>query len=139
MISVILDTNICIYLMKNNPPCVRQNFAAYRAGEIGISSISVAELEYGVRKSAAPERNAHVLESFLLPLEIIPFDMAAAQVYGVIRTNLERRGQPIGSMDMLIAAVALSRKCTLVTHNIREFARVEGLSCETWVQEKDMM
>lgn len=98
--------------------------------------MSVAELAYGVRKSAAPERNARVLEAFLLPLEILPFDTAAAQAYGVIRADLERRGQPIGSMDMLIAAVALSRKCMLVTHSLREFSRVEGLICETWVQDE---
>ncbi len=131
---VMLDTNICIYLIKNNPPGVRQRFEAYRAGEIGVSSLTVAELAYGVRKSSAPERNGRVLEAFLLPLVIVPFDMAAAQAYGTIRASLEWRGQPIGGMDMLIAASALARKCTLVTHNLREFARVEGLVCETWVQ-----
>ena len=88
----------------------------------------------GREKSSAPERNGRVLEAFLLPLVIVPFDMAAAQAYGAIRASLERRGQPIGGMDMLIAASALARKCTLVTHNLREFARVEGLVCETWVQ-----
>ena len=135
MISVMLDTNICVYLLKNNPPGVRTRFEAYNIGEIGISSVTVAELQYGVVKSAAPEKNARVLEAFLLPLEIIPFDLAAAQAYGVIRAHLERRGHPIGSMDMLIAAVAISRQCTLVTHNLREFTRVEGLLCETWVPQ----
>ena len=132
MISVLLDTNICIYLMKHNPPGVQERFSKYRAGDIGLSSVSVAELEYGVKKSAAPERNARVLEAFLLPLEIVPFDTMAAQAYGIIRSDLERRGQLIGSLDMLIAAVAISRKCLLVTHNLREFSRVQGLACETW-------
>ncbi|MBO4334428.1 MAG: type II toxin-antitoxin system VapC family toxin [Desulfovibrio sp.] len=131
--SVLLDTNICIYLMKHNPPGVQKRFSQYQAGDIGISSVSVAELEYGVKQSAVPERNARVLEAFLLPLEIVPFDTMAAQAYGVIRADLERRGQIIGSLDMLIAAVAISRKCLLVTHNLREFSRVEDLACETWV------
>ena len=133
MISVLLDTNICIYLMKHNPPGVQKRFLKYQVGDIGISSVSVAELEYGVKKSAAPELNARVLESFLLPLEIVPFDTMAAQAYGVIRTDLERRGQIIGSLDMLIAAVAISKKCLLVTHNFREFSHIEGLACETWM------
>ncbi|WP_288229476.1 type II toxin-antitoxin system VapC family toxin [uncultured Desulfovibrio sp.] len=134
MITALLDTNICIYLIKNNPPEVRERFAAYAPGEIGIASISVAELHYGVEKSASRERNARALEVLLLPLEIVPFDMAAAQIYGSIRAMLERRGTPIGGMDMLIAAVALARNCTLITHNLREFERIDGLRCESWAQ-----
>ncbi|MBO4368616.1 MAG: type II toxin-antitoxin system VapC family toxin [Desulfovibrio sp.] len=119
--------------MKHNPPGVKERFSKYRAGDICLSSVTVAELEYGVKKSAEPERNTSVLEAFLLPLEIVPFDIMAAQAYGIIRADLERRGQIIGSLDMLIAAVAISRKCLLVTHNLKEFSRVEGLAFETWV------
>jgi len=135
MIKVLLDTNICIYLIKQRPSGVREHFEKHRAGEIGISTITVAELQYGVEKSTARERNAQALEAFLLPLEILPFDMLSAQAYGQIRADLERRGEPIGSMDMLIAAQALAHQYTLVTHNLREFKRVTGLSCESWVSE----
>ena len=135
MISVMLDTNICIYMIKNDPPEVRERFSKYSPGEVGISSISVAELCCGVEKSAAREKNARALEALLLPLEIIPFDMSAAKKYGEIRSALEKNGTPIGSMDMLIAAAAISINCTLVTHNIHEFKRVSGLRCESWVSE----
>lgn len=134
MISALLDTNICIYLIKNNPPKVRERFASYAPGEIGITSLSVAELHYGVEKSASREKNARALEALLLPLEIVPFDEAAAQIYGRIRATLEKKGTPVGSMDMLIAAVALARNCTLITHNLREFERINGLRCESWAQ-----
>lgn len=134
MIRALLDTNICIYLIKNNPPEVRERFASYAPGEIGITSLSVAELHYGVEKSASREKNAGALEALLLPLEIVPFDEAAAQIYGRIRATLEKKGTPVGSMDMLIAAVALARNCTLITHNLREFERIDGLRCESWAQ-----
>ena len=134
MIRVLLDTNICIYLIKNNPPEARKHFAAYAPGEIGIASVSVAELYYGVEKSAAREKNARALEALLLPLEIVPFDTAAARRYGSIRAMLEKRGTPVGAMDMLIAAVALANNCTLITHNLREFERIDGLRSESWVQ-----
>ena len=99
-----------------------------------ITSVSVAELYYGVEKSASRERNARALEALLLPLEIVSFDMTAAQIYGNIRAMLEKRGTPVGGMDMLIAAVALAKNCTLITHNLREFERIDGLRCESWVQ-----
>lgn len=134
MITALLDTNICIYLIKNNPPEVRERFAAYAPGEIGITSVSVAELYYGVEKSASREKNARALEALLLPLEIVSFDMTAAQIYGNIRAILEKKGTPVGGMDMLIAAVALAKNCTLITHNLREFERIDGLRCESWAQ-----
>lgn len=133
MITVILDTNICICLMKNKVPRVRERFAPYAPGEIGIASISVAEFHHGVAKSAFPHKNARALATFLLPLEIVPFDQAAAQTYGKIRAMQEKRGTPIESMDFLIAAVALARNCTLITHNPREFELIDGLRCETWL------
>lgn len=130
---VLLDTNICIYMIKNKPPEVREHFEQFVPGDIAISSITVAELQYGVEKSAAREKNALALEAFLLPLEIVPFDMDSALVYGKIRAELERQGKPIGGMDMLIGAQAMAQDFTLITHNLKEFARIPGLRCETWV------
>ncbi len=130
---VLLDTNICIYMIKNKPPEVRKHFERLVPGDIAISSITVAELQYGVEKSAAKEQNALALEAFLLPLEIAPFDMDSALAYGKIRAGLESLGKPIGSMDMLIAAQAIAQGFTLITHNLKKFDRVPGLKCETWV------
>lgn len=130
---VLLDTNICVYMIKNKPPEVRELFEQFVPGDIAISSITVAELQYGVEKSAAREKNTLALEAFLLPLEIAPFDTDSALVYGKIRAELERQGKPIGGMDMLIAAQAIAQDFTLITHNLNEFERVSGLRCETWV------
>lgn len=130
---VLLDTNICIYMIKNKPPEVRKHFERFVPGDIAISSITVAELQYGVEKSAAREKNALALEAFLLPLEIAPFDMESALAYGKIRAKLERQGTPVGGMDMLIAAQAIAQGLTLITHNLKEFARIPGLRYETWV------
>jgi tRNA(fMet)-specific endonuclease VapC len=130
---VLLDTNICIYMIKNKPPEVRKHFEQFVPGDIAISSITVAELQYGVQKSMAKEKNALALESFLLPLEIVPFDTESALAYGKIRAELERWGKLIGSMDMLIAAQAIAQDFTLITHNLKEFDRIPGLRCETWV------
>lgn len=133
----LLDTNICIYMIKNKPPEVRKHFDRFVPGDIGISAITVAELHYGVAKSAAKEKNALALEGFLLPLEIVAFDMESALVYGKIRSDLERRGTPVGGMDMLIAAQAIARGLTLITHNLKEFQRIPELRCETWIGETD--
>jgi tRNA(fMet)-specific endonuclease VapC len=130
---ILLDTSICIYLIKNNPPEARQHFERFTPGDIGISSVSAAELRYGVAKSAAKERDAAALEAFLLPLEIVPFDSQDACVYGTIRAELEKQGRPIGVMDMVIAAQAVARRLTLISHNVKEFARVPALQWETWL------
>jgi len=132
--KVLLDTNICIYMIKNNPPEVRTHFERFSPGEVGISSITVAELRYGVEKSAAREKNASALEAFLLPLEILSFDLHDALAYGNIRADLERQGIPIGSMDMLIAAQSVARDLTLITNNMKEFQRIPSLRCENWVR-----
>jgi tRNA(fMet)-specific endonuclease VapC len=102
-------------------------------GEIGVCSVVAAELAYGVAKSRSA-RNRQALEMFLAPLEILPFDEAALWVYGDLRAELERKGTPIGALDTMIAAHALSQKSTLVTNNTREFDRVPGLMLENWVQ-----
>ena len=131
-----LDTNICIYLIKNNPPHVRAYFEDLQPGDILLSSIVLAELMYGISKSRHRKHNLAALEMFLMPLEIMSFDMPAAQKYGDIRADLERSGQIIGGNDLLIAAHALSLGATLVTNSVKEFSRVSGLHLENWADEK---
>ena len=129
----LLDTNICIYIIKQNPASVVKKFATLTLGNIGISSITFAELMYGVEKSQHRNTNKLALEEFALPLEIIPFDENAAAQYGTIRSSLEKRGTPIGALDFLIAAHALSIKATLITNNKKEFERVPNLKAENWI------
>ena len=133
VVLFMLDTNICIYIIKNHPPPVVQKMKQFSPSDLVISSITVCELEYGASKSVNPERNRQTLLKFLTPFEIRPFDEAAAFHYGEIRTHLERNGAPIGAMDMLIAAHARSVSLSLVTNNVREFERVPGLRAENWV------
>ena len=128
----LLDTNICIYIIKRKPPEVLERLTSLEPEEVGISSITVAELEYGVAKSSRPRQNRDALINFLAPLQILAFDDEAARHYGDIRVHLEKTGQPIGAMDLLIAAHARSRSLTLVTNNEREFSRVPGLVVEDW-------
>ena len=130
---ILLDTNICIHVINAKPPAVLERFRQHRMGEIGLSSVVAAELAYGVAKSCSA-RNRQALEMFLAPLIILPFDEAALWAYGELRAELERKGTPIGAIDTMIAAHALSQQSTLVTNNIREFARVPGLALENWVQ-----
>jgi tRNA(fMet)-specific endonuclease VapC len=130
---ILLDTNICIHVINARPPAVLQRFRQHRMGEIGVCSVVAAELAYGVAKSGST-RNRQALEMFLAPLVILPFDEAAVWVYGDLRADLERKGTPIGSLDTMIAAHALSQQSMLVTNNTREFARVPGLALENWVQ-----
>jgi tRNA(fMet)-specific endonuclease VapC len=131
--NYLLDTNICIALIRQRSPKVVQHLITLEPGEVGISSITLAELEYGVEKSAFHEQNARALEQFILPLEILPFDDKAALMYGKIRADLERAGHSIGAMDELIAAHAVSLQAILVTDNLREFKRVENLVVEDWI------
>ena len=130
----LLDTNICIYLIKRKPPNVLARFKTLALSDIGISSITVAELEYGVCKSQQQEKNRNALLQFLIPLEIVEFDQAAATLYGAVRSDLESRGLVIGAMDMLIAAHALSLGVTLVSNNAREFSRIANLFLENWAE-----
>ncbi len=132
--NYLLDTNICIYLIKKKPIAVLERFQSLSLGEVGISSITLAELQYGVEKSTNREKNLHALQQFLIPLEIADFDYDASIIYGQIRSKLEQAGQPIGSLDMLIAAHAKSLNISLVTNNEREFMRVSGLTVENWTQ-----
>ena len=130
--KLMLDTNVCIYLIKEHPASALERFGSHPVGDIGLSVITLAELEYGVSKSSRPARNRQALEQFISPLEVAPFDRRATAVYGKLRTTLEKKGQAIGSMDLLIAAQALSLEVQLITHNLREFARVPGLRVEDW-------
>ena len=131
--KVMLDTNICIYLIKQQPPTVLDRFLSHPVGDIGISSITAAELAYGVSKSRHVTKNRLALEQFLAPLQVAAFDRAAAWSYGRLREQLEAKGTLIGSMDMLIAAHALSLEVRLVSNNLREFRRVPDLRLENWV------
>ncbi|MDJ0534366.1 MAG: type II toxin-antitoxin system VapC family toxin [Xenococcaceae cyanobacterium MO_207.B15] len=131
--NFLLDTNICIQIIKQKPPEVLQRFKAYNVGDIGISSLTVAEFEFGVQKSQFPEKNKQALEQFLLPLTIVEFDTTAATTYGTIRATLEKQGTSMGSLDTLIAAHALSLQVTLITNNVKEFSYVPNLKLDNWV------
>jgi tRNA(fMet)-specific endonuclease VapC len=130
----LLDTNICIYIIKRKPPQVFEKFRDLSPADVGISSITVAELEYGAYKSQRVEQNRVALSQFLIPLEIVPFDERATQAYGQIRSELEMKGIVIGSMDMLIASQAIALGLTLVTNNVKELSRIPGLICENWIE-----
>lgn len=130
--SYMLDTNICIYAMKNKPEKVLQRLKEEINDGVCISSITLAELEYGMKHSSNPAKNEQALLRFLLPFDVLPFGAAAASEYGEIRAYLQKAGTPIGAMDMLIAAHAKSENIVLVTNNTREFERVVGLELENW-------
>lgn len=130
--KLMLDTNVCIYIIKQQPATVLKRFLEFQIGDIGISSITLSELRYGVAKSRHREKNAKALDEFIIPLEVVSFDEEAAHVYGDIRTTLEKAGTPIGAMDMLIAAHAVSLGTTLVTSNTREFIRIPTLNIIDW-------
>ena len=130
--KLMLDTDVCIYCINRRAHSVLERLSGYGAGEVSVSSITHAELTCGVRNGARAEKNRATLEKFLLPLEVLPFDQAAAEAYAVVRTDLERSGVSIGPNDLLIAAHALSLDVTLATNNVREFERVPGLRVERW-------
>jgi|SRR5690554_2559759 len=127
-----LDTNICIYIIKEKPKKVINKFHTLDVGDICISSITLAELEYGVEKSQYTERNRLALAGFLSSIEILSFSDKAAESYGRIRANLERQGNIIGAYDLMIGAHALSENLILVTNNTKEFQRINNLSLENW-------
>lgn len=131
-LSHLLDTNICIHLIRHSSTLVLGRLEDFEVGQVGVSVVSVAELLYGVEKSARPEQNREALTRFLLPLEVVELDLDATAAYGRIRASLERSGTPIGPLDTLIAAHALSLGATLVTNNTREFGRVGNLPLEDW-------
>ena len=128
-----LDTNIVIYLIKKQPESVLQKLQEYDPSDFCISSITLAEMEYGIAKSTSPEKNQAALSAFLSNIDILPFDDRASVEYGDIRASLEKKGTPIGPNDMLIAAHARSLGLTIVTNNVKEFRRVDGLMLDNWV------
>ncbi len=128
----LINTNICIYIMNNHPTEVVQKFRETGVGEICISSITVSELQYGAYKSKQIKKNLKRLDEFLSPFSILAYDERASTFYGEIRSCLEKQGNVIGPLDMLIAAHALSENLTLITNNEKEFKRVKSLKVENW-------
>jgi len=129
-----LDTNICIDIIRNINRSLIARIIAQEIEAVSLSSITLAELEFGVAKSSRQLKNAFALMEFVTPLQVHPFDSHAAQTYGSVRASLQRRGLSIGPLDTLIAAHALSLGLVLVTNNTREFCRVEGLQVEDWAE-----
>ena len=129
----LLDTNMCIYIIKKKPSQVLERLKTFQLSEIGISAITLSELEYGVAKSSRPDQNREALIEFLTPLEILAFDEGASRYYGEIRAHLEKKGKPIGVMDLLIASHAISLSVPLVTNDIPGFKGIPGLQIENWV------
>ncbi len=131
----LLDTNICIYLMKNRYPLLQDRVEKEGLFNISISSVTVAELEYGIAKSRFPNENRNLLYCFLSPFKIIPFNELDVKNFGYIRAYLQKQETPIGPYDLQIAAQCLSRNLCLVTNNVKEFKRVPELSIENWAEE----
>ena len=135
--NYLLDTNICIYIIKKSPEKVIKKLESIPndegKNEIYLSSVTVSELYYGVEKSSQLEKNLEALKGFLTPFQIINFDHESAEVFGRVRSDLERRGTVIGPYDLQIASIAIAHDLVLVTNNIKEFKRVDGLNLEKWV------
>ena len=129
----LLDTNICIYIINQHPKNVVKKITGLNPREIKISAVSIAELEYGASKSRQREKNRAALVNFLSVFDIISFDIRDAEIYGIIRAELEREGNPIGPYDLQLAAQALSRNLIFVTNNTVEFARLKKLKLENWI------
>ena len=129
-----LDTNICIYVIKHKPEKVFQKIQTIHPEDVRISSVTYAELVHGVEKSAAVEKNRLALSMLLANMEILDFDVDAADCYGKIRAGLEKKGAPIGPLDMMIAGHAQSLGYTVVTNNVKEFSRVSALKMENWAE-----
>lgn len=130
-----LDTNICIYIIKKRPEAVLNKFRTLKIGEVCISSITLAELTYGVYKSHQKQKNKTALNEFVSPLEMVSFNENTVEQYGALRAHLEKVGTPIGSLDTMIAAHALSLDLILVTNNTKEFSRVPHLNMEDWAHD----
>ena len=131
MLRYMLDTNICIYVIKNRPEGLRERFNRL-ADQLCISAVTLAEIIYGAEKSARQIENIKVVEQFAARLDVLPFGERAATHYGQIRADLERAGHPIGLHDMMIGGHARSEGLTLVSNNVREFQHIEGLRIDNW-------
>jgi tRNA(fMet)-specific endonuclease VapC len=131
MYKYMLDTNICIYTIKNQPPQVREAFISHQ-DQMSVSTVTAMELIFGAEKSAAPEKNLPVIESFLARLAVLDYDLRAAEHTGQLRAELQKIGKPIGPYDQMIAGHARSLGLIVITNNEREFDRVPGLRVENW-------
>ena len=134
MIRYMLDTNVCIDILRGKSDTLVSCLADHDPSEVAISSIVFAELQFGICKSSNPSQNLEAVTDFCTPMSILPFDSNAAEHYGRVRTHLQRLGSPIGPLDTLIAAHALAVNTVLVTNNKREFRRVAGLLVENWME-----
>lgn len=132
-VRYLLDTNICIYIAKHNPPAVRERFARHPAAELAMSVITLGELRFGAEKSQSRERALNAIHALVTLIQVAPLPALAGEHYGQIRAGLQALGQPIGNNDLWLAAHARAEDWTLVTNNEREFTRVEGLRMENWV------
>jgi tRNA(fMet)-specific endonuclease VapC len=130
----LLDTNLCIYLINQRPESVLQRFSTLKPSQVSLSMVTWGELYYGAYKSEKLQHNLRNLQQLSGLLEVLPLPVAAAEHYGRLRADLQRVGRPIGGNDLWIAAHALAERYVLVTHNTKEFERVEGLSVENWVE-----
>ncbi len=130
----LLDTNICIYIIKKKPIEVFEKFKQLEIGTLKISSITVAELYFGAYNSQNVKKNIEVVKNFLLPFEVVDFDKKASIEYAKIKADLRKKGQLIGELDMQIAGIALSNNLILVTNNEKEFVRVSNLKIENWIK-----
>ena len=131
----LLDTNICIYIIKRKPIEVFEKFKQLEIGALKISSITIAELYFGAYNSQNIERNIEIVKNFLLPFEVVDFNKKASIEYARIKADLRKKGQIIGELDMQIAGIALSNNLTLVTNNEKEFIRVDNLKIENWIKK----
>lgn len=130
----VLDTNTCIYIIKNKPAKVVARLEKHALSDIALSAITTAELWYGVEKSQHKEKNERALWQFLSPFEVLSLDTTIAHISGIIRAKLEKQGKPIGAYDLLIAATAIKHNLTLVTNNEKEFSRISGITLENWTK-----
>ncbi len=128
-----LDTNVCVYLMNRSHPQLTRRIVSHRASDFVLSSITAAELYFGIEKSEHPIKSLKRFERLRTEIDIVPFDTAAAQAYGGVRTSLSRRGHSVGPLDTLIAAHAVALGLILVTHSLKEFQRVKDLRVESWM------
>jgi len=129
-----LDTNTCIAIIKRQPDSAIRKLRGKSIGQVGLSSVALGELTYGAEVSARPDQNLQALHEFLLPLDIASYDEACAFRYGQLRAQLKKKGRPLGALDILIAAHALTLEVTLVTHNTAEFSHAAGLRLEDWLE-----
>lgn len=132
--SYLLDTDICIYILNESPPKLKDHFLQHAGGPVYVSTLTEAELAYGALHSSRQKENAQRVDNFLEPFEKIPFDSDAARQFAKVKQELAKKGKPIGAIDMLIAAIALSRGLTLLTNNLKHFGQIPGLSLENWLE-----